>query len=258
MKQFEIKNTDNSVLDVDDKSRRVKVVISKMGNLDLDGDVIDPKAFNRTIKDRGPKGANLIWHLTDHYPSLKSAVGKFSELKATEDELVGVTDIPKTNWGNDVLEFYKAGHINQHSIGFRTITAEPVNAGKNNEHRLIKEIFLYEGSAVLWGANPETPTLSVGKSMTKEEVQNSIIDALKEITNLAKLFKSGHFTDDTFELLELQLAQKAEQLLQLHETSIQPAQKAFVPESESLLDGLKSFNNLLILTNETRGIAGTA
>lgn len=253
MKQYEIKNTDNdSVIDVDDTSRRVKVVISKMGNLDLDGDVIDKTAYNRTIKERGPKGVNLIWHLTDHYPSLKNAIAKFSEIKADGDNLVGITDIPKTSWGNDMLEFYKTGNINQHSVGFRTIQSEPVNAGKANEYRLIKEIFLYEGSAVLWGANPETPTISVGKSLTKKEVEDEYFGTLKEINNLAKLFKSGHLTDESFELLEMQLAQKTEKLQQLYEIATQPAQKAFDPVNESMLDVLKTFNNTLITDNDSR------
>lgn len=260
--KYEIKNTDTSktsVLDVDDTSRRVKVAISRTGNLDLDGDVIDKTAYNRTIKERGPKGANLVWHLTDHYASLKSAVGKFSDLFMENDYLVGITDIPKTSWGNDVLEFYKTGHINQHSVGFRTVQSEPVGAGKPNEHRLIKEILLYEGSAVLWGANPDTPTVSIGKSQTTEEVKQDFFETLKEVNNLAKLFRTGQLTDETFELLEIHLVQKTERLQQLYEKAIQPAQKAFDPASKSMLSVLQTFNNNLKLTSDdsTRIGAGT-
>ena len=123
---FEQKLIADSVRDVSENDRRVKVAISKMGNVDHDGDVIDHGAYTKTVTERGPKGANLIWHLTDHNPSLKSAVGKFSEIYTEGDFLIGITNIPNTTWGNDVLEFYKSGHINQHSIGFRTIKAESV------------------------------------------------------------------------------------------------------------------------------------
>src|ERR1044072_7769954 len=143
MKNFEIKNTAigvNTVKDVDGVSRRVKVVISKMGNLDLDKDIIDHGAYNRTIKSRGPQGANLIYHLTDHNPTTKSLIAKFSELYVEGDSLVGVTDIPKTNIGNDYLELYKTGNITQHSVGFVTKQSEIVNKGKDDEHRVIKEI----------------------------------------------------------------------------------------------------------------------
>ena len=248
MKQYEIKEIKDSVIDVDDTSRRVKVVVSRMGNLDLDGDVIDKSAYTKTIKERGPSGANLIWHLTDHIPSLKSAIGKPKEISVVGDALVFVTDIPATTLGNDMLEFYKTGNINQHSVGFRTIKSEPVNAGKPNEHRLIKEILLYEGSAVLWGANPATETLTVGKSATFEEKEKDFFASIDEYNNLAKLFKTGHLSDDTFELLEIRLASMADRIKQLYHLHTRPAVDAVEPiKGDELLNVLKTFNNSLNL-----------
>lgn len=246
MKNYEEKNINGGLLDVDTTQSRVKVAISKMGNLDLDGDIIDKTAYNRTIKERGPKGANLIWHLTDHNASMKSAIGKFSELSVEGDMLVGVTDIPATTWGKDMLIMYQAGHINQHSVGFRTISSEPKDAGKPSEYRLIKEILLYEGSAVLWGANPETPTLSVGKSLTKEEQENEYLETTKQINNLAKLLRQGKLSDQSLELLEIDLIQKTEKLKQLYDIATQSAEKAPDPvQSDSLLKGIDSFINSL-------------
>ena len=74
------KSLPTSTKDVDTKARMVRVVLSQMGNIDLDNDVIDHGAFDKTIMERGPKGADLIYHLADHYPSLKYAIGKFSDL----------------------------------------------------------------------------------------------------------------------------------------------------------------------------------
>lgn len=255
MKNFETKSIAATVADVDDKTRRVKVAMSEMGSKDLDDDVIDQTAYAKTIKERGPKGVNLIWHLTDHYPSLQKAVGKPSEILTDANKLVFVTTIAKTSWGDDVMEMYKTGLINQHSIGFRTIKSEPVNAGKPDEYRLIKEVLLYEGSAVLWAANPNTPTLSVGKSLTKEQAGKDFFDTLKELNNLAKVFKSGHFTDDTFELLEMHMIQKTEKLEQLFQTATQPAANAVEPEQgKGLLEVLTTFNHSLILQHESRRI----
>lgn len=245
MRQYVEKNIDGGTLDVDTSSRKVKVAINKVGVLDLDGDVIDKTAFNRTIKQRGPSGSNMIWHLTDHKASLKDAVGKFKELYMENDYLVGVTDIPATTWGNDMLEFYKTGHINQHSVGFRTLKSEPVDAGKATEHNLIKEVLLYEGSAVLWGANPETPTLGLVKSMTKEEAGQEYLQTLEEFNSLAKLFKTGHLSDQSFELIELRMTQLTDKLKQLFEKATQPAEKALDPVKESLLDVFKTFNQSL-------------
>lgn len=245
MKNFEQKATSSEVLDVDDASRRVKVVMNEMEIEDLDGDVISSTAFNRTVKQRGPEGSNMIWHLTDHFPSLSHAVGKPREITTTGNKLVFVTDILKTTWGDDVLEMYKAGTINQHSIGFRTLQSEPVNAGKNNEYRLIKEALLYEGSAVPWGANPETPTLTVGKSLTKEDAQKKYFDSLKELNNLAKLLEKGRLSDDSFQMIEIRMAQITENLEQAYQFATRPADTS-APDpvkGSSLLDVLKTFNN---------------
>jgi len=235
MKNYDIKNINGGVLDVSTVDNRVKVAISSLGSLDLDGDIIDNKAYNRTIKERGPKGANLVWHLTDHNASMKNAIGKFSELFVENNYLVGVTNIPETTLGKDMLIMYDAGHINQHSVGFRTISSEPQNKGKADEYRLIKEILLYEGSAVLWGANPDTPTLSVGKSLTPEEQKIEFLEIIKQLDNLAKILRAGKLSDGTLELAEIDFAQKTEKLKALYESNtIQPVEKTFGPVSSKI------------------------
>lgn len=218
-KYFEQKTLANSVQDVSETSRKVKVAISQMGSKDFDNDVIDHSAYNKTLGERGPKGANLIWHLTDHNPSLKSAIGKFSELYVEGDYLVGITNVPNTTWGNDVLEFYKSGHINQHSVGFRTIKQENQKS-QEGEYNLIKEILLFEGSAVLWGANPNTPTIEVGKSMT--EVMDQHEKLSKELSLLLKSLKDGRFSDEAFEFIEIRVAQINEAIKSLIQIEATP------------------------------------
>lgn len=243
---FEQKLIADSVRDVSENDRRVKVAISKMGNIDQDGDVIDSGAYTKTVSERGPKGANLIWHLTDHNPSLKSAVGKFSEIYTEGDYLVGVTNIPNTTWGNDVLEFYKSGHINQHSIGFRTIKAEQVK-NADQPYNLIKEVFLYEGSAVLWGANPMTPTLTVGKSLTKDEAIAEHEKLSKELGLLMKSLKDGRYTDEAFEFIEIRTAQIHEAIKNLLTVEIETTEPV-VETVEPVIDlsGLESeINNFI-------------
>lgn len=256
MKQFEVKSLDGSVLDVDDKSRRVKTAWNKVGVLDSDKDILEKSAFNKTIKERGPAAKNLIWHLTDHRPSLKDAVGKPSDIFMEGDFLVAVTNIPETTWGNDVLEFYKTNTINQHSIGFSTVKREVFNDDDwNKRYTIIKEVMLYEGSAVLWGANEYTPTLSVGKSLTKEESEQEFLKIQKELNNFTKLFKSGHLSDEAFELIDLKITQLTDRLQQLFLHSTQPAANAVEPPNgKGLLDVLTTFNNSLILQNESRRI----
>ena len=154
MKHYQVKDISNGIEDMDIRSRNVKTVWAMCGNVDLDNDVIVPEAFTKTIQERGPLGKNLIWSLVDHKSSMKYALGKPKELYVEGNALIAVTEIIETEIGEDMLKLYEANLINQHSIGFSTIKAE---MDSSTGIRTIKELMLYEGSAVLWAANPETP-----------------------------------------------------------------------------------------------------
>lgn len=201
MKQFQTKDASNGILDVDMEKRTVKAVWARFGNVDLDGDIIVPEAVTKTIMERGPKGKNMVWSLVDHCATMKHAFGKPSELYVEGDMLVAVTKIIETEIGEDIIKLYNGGVINQHSIGFSTIKSDWLN--DKQEVRVIKELKLYEGSAVLWGANPETPTLGMSKSEFKPtpETMSKRLDALMHE------FKHGTFTDETFSLMEIEIKQ---------------------------------------------------
>ncbi len=224
----------NGVEDVDKESRKVKAVWARMNNVDLDNDIISPAAFTRTITARGPQGKNLIWSLVDHKTSMKYALGKPKELYVEGDALIAVTEIIETEMGEDMLKLYEAGLINQHSIGFSTIKSEMDNS---TGIRTITELMLYEGSAVLWAANPETPTISIYKGMEPEVVKETLNGRLEK---LIKAFKHGTFTDETFSLLEIEIKQIQ---TAINEITTQPAAKAVEPESTVVLDALKQLNN---------------
>jgi HK97 family phage prohead protease len=199
-KLFATKDISEAVIDVDKATRTVKAVWSHIGNKDYDNDIIAKGAFDRTIRERGPNGKKMIWSLVDHYSSTKHAFGKPKELYVEGNRLIAVTDIVMTDAGEDILKLYDAGCINQHSIGFSTVVDE---YDKANNVRTIKEVILYEGSAVLWGANDLTPTLDV-KALTKPQQQKNIYDRLER---LKSAIRNGSFTDETFSLLEIEFCQ---------------------------------------------------
>jgi HK97 family phage prohead protease len=205
-----------------------------MSNVDLDNDIISPAAFTKTINERGPQGKNLIWSLVDHRTSMKYALGKPKELYVEGDALIAVTEVIETEMGEDMLKLYEAGLINQHSIGFSTIKSEMDNS---TGIRTITELMLYEGSAVLWAANPETPTISIYKGMDAEVVKETLNGRLEK---LIKAFKHGTFTDETFSLLEIEIKQIQ---TAINEITTQPAAKAVEPESTVVFDALKQLNN---------------
>jgi HK97 family phage prohead protease len=154
------------------------VAIAHIGNKDRDGDVFTPDAFKKTIQEKGPSGTNEIWHLIDHSATLKSALSKFSELYKEGDYIVGVSKYKESSLWKEMWPLYESGDINQHSVGFSVVKEQKNESAGYNE---ITEVNLWEGSAVLWGANPITPTMEVFKSLNKYEQVDQIQERFKRL-----------------------------------------------------------------------------
>jgi hypothetical protein len=238
--KFQTKDYGNQVVDVDSQSRRVKSVVAVFDNVDLDNDIIVPEAVTKTIKERGPKGKKLIWNLIDHRADLKSALGKPDELYVEGKELFAITPIVETELGEDYLKLCEAGVINQFSIGFST-----VKSTMQKDVRVIQELKLYEFSAVLWGANPETRFDGMVKSEWKQD-KKTLNDRLEK---LLVSFKHGNFTDGTFSLIEIEIKQIQQELTAL---STQPAPIAVEPQDEQkgLYEAMQQLNKQLKLINK--------
>ena len=191
---LQFKTIQESVKDIDKKGRVVTGYFSSFGNVDSDGDVIVPGAFERTIRERGPQGKNRIMHLWQHDPW--RPIGKPSELKEDDKGLYFETFMPETTLGNDTLKLYEAGIINEHSIGFRVVDSE-----QKEGHNELKELMLWEGSSVTWGANEDTPATGVKSLFTDDATLKTEIDRIQ------KFLRKGDVTDDTFQMLEYKLEQ---------------------------------------------------
>lgn len=218
-------------LDIDTKGKRVKVALNRMGNEDDDKDVILPGAANKTLKERGPQGTNQIWHLADHQPSLKSAFGKFVEMGVEGNYLYGVSLFKSTPLWEQVWPMYEAGDITEHSIGFSI----PKNGAKSEKGiRYISEIKLYEGSSVLWGANSDTPTLNVFKSITFEEKKDLITKELDYLTkNISRI------DEDNLSLFTIKLEQLKTLIAEFTKDANQTEQGSSDPDSEEIATRIK-------------------
>jgi len=209
------KYIETKAADVDTSNRKVKVVISRMGNLDLDKDIIELGAFAKTIAEKGPKGSQMIWHLADHgWRVAESGLSKYEELYVEGDKLIGIAPYRDTwLWREQMWPLYVAGDINQHSIGFSIVKSE---RNEQTGIRVIKEVDLYEGSAVLWGANPETPTEEVMKNLFLQK-KESFEDRVQWV---CKAIKDGKYKEDE-SLLILELKQ-LEDIYQASRKGTQP------------------------------------
>lgn len=253
MSNMQLKNTivekqdiGYNIMDVDSEQRRVKAVWAHCGNIDLDNDIIVPEAFTKTINERGPKGKNLVWSLVDHCADMNNVIGKPEQLYVENDMLIAITPIVETEKGEDIIKMYEAGLINQHSIGFSTIKS---NVNKEGV-RTITELKLYEGSAVLWGANPETPTLGFKGEMGAKDKKQELSNRLEK---LLKAFKGGRFTDETFSLLEIEIKRIQSELMEIEvikeitqtvEETFEPVVEEKEETNEQVLKAIQQFNHL--------------
>lgn len=215
---YKVKTYDLKAMDVDIERRKVKVAIASFGNLDRDNDIITEGAATKTLMEHGPQGMNEIWHLTDHTPSLKSALSKFEEMGVTDGKLWGVSSYRDTFlWREVAWPLYEKGDITQHSIGFSI-----VNQKRYDSHNEITEIRLYEGSAVLWGANPETPVLEVSKNLgiTKESD-----DVPMRLERVIKALKRDDIDGDVKSLLIIEMRQLQSEFAILQEKSTLPPEQ---------------------------------
>lgn len=218
---LEFKDVGGSIKDVDTKNRVVTGYLSKFGNKDFDGDIIEKGAFAKSVAER----RDQIFFLNQH--NWKQPHGKFSVLKEDSNGLYFESEpLIDTSYSSDAIKLYAAGIIKEHSIGFQTIKDEMKGAD-----RIIKEVKLYEGSNVTLGANSQTPFTGFKSSLKDVEDQTKLI---------YKAIRNGDFTDDTFNLLEYALKQLQKQAYELGKKALKEPSKDTQIEPLSIL---KEFNN---------------
>lgn len=145
-------------------------------NVDSDQDRILEGAFSKSIKEHGPSSESnrKIAHLAYH--DTRRPLGVIQELKEDSKGLYFRSKMGTHTEGQDFLKMYEEGIIREHSIGFNYIPdkiKETTEEGKKIWN--ISEVKLWEGSAVVFGANSETPNLS---SMKSQDDLNKYLEEL--------------------------------------------------------------------------------
>lgn len=195
MKEVRYKNYAATIQDLDVANGIITGYFSTFGVTDLDGDIMEKGCFRKSIAERGPNGKNEIKFLWQH-DSWKP-LGPINVLKEDNTGLYFEAKISDTTYGTDALKLYRDGVINQHSIGFQTIKSIEEQVDEETEITRITEVKLWEGSAVTWGANPNTP-FNGFKSFTNEQKED-------RIKLLMKTIKGGNYTDETYSMLEYEI-----------------------------------------------------
>ena len=176
--QYSVKSSSIQVKDLNLNAREVAIYLSKFDVMDSDNDIIVKGAFQKSIKERGidAQSNRKIAFLRHH--DWQHQIGKFTTIEEDSKGLFAVGKLGTSTKGEDALRDYDEGIINEHSIGFQYIKEgmewqEDVSMTKGGYH-LIKEVKLFEGSAVTFGANEHCDVLSVSKGADKNDVIKTI------------------------------------------------------------------------------------
>ena len=238
--KYNIKTSTLSVKDIDTKTRRVQVMLSAFDNIYSDGDVIRKGAFAKSIMERGAESTSnrKIAFLRHH--DWEQQIGKWVKMEETHDGIIAVGELGRSTKGEDALLDYQDGIIREHSIGFNYVEDKMTMVQDGIWE--IKEVILWEGSAVTFGANSLTPTLDVSKGNSVE-----LLDKVNaKMQSLISALKNGKGTDERIYEIEmaLKVCQQQYNSLITKEPTIIVTPKVIEPNS----DQLKQFYLTLLKT----------
>lgn len=218
--------------DIDFKNKVVSCYLSAFGNKDFDSDIMMPGCYKKTIAENGPQGKNTIFYLKSH--NWENPLGKPTVLR--EDVKGLYAEVPVTSgasFAEDTLKLMAAGLMVQNSVGFSCVKAnivQPDAQDYDTWYREITEVRLYEGSAVVLGANDQTPFEGF-KSLSLKDLG----DMEKRVI---KTLRSGDLRDETYERLEIALKQLTREYFLLGQSesskslaeNTQPSEMATCPD----------------------------
>ena len=179
---FQFKSLDAKELNVNEESRIISGYAAVFNNIDKSRDMLIKGCFAKSIQDRGPESlANdkiiLLWH-----HKMDEPIGRITKLVEDDYGLYFEAEIDNVERGNQAIEQFKSGTLNQFSIGYRYIW-EKCEWNDTDEFLMVKEVALFEISPVSVGCNGLTKFTGF-KSI--EEYENEYEILRKEIDEACK------------------------------------------------------------------------
>jgi len=217
MNIYNYKSTSLAFKDIDMKQGIVTGYFASFNTVDAENDIIMPGAFTKTITENFAR----IKHLLDH--NIQKVVGKLGLLKEDVPGLYYESKSGTHAQGRDFLLMAESGIITEHSFGYQ------IPRGKSfikDGIRTITEVKMFEGSSLqAWGMNQNTPLTGIKSLFADPEAVQ------KRIKALDKFCQSTDATDETIELLLIEVKQLSQLLVDL-QTTTPAAEKAQEPVSK--------------------------
>lgn len=157
----------------DDQQGVFTGMASTYGNVDLDGDIIEPGAFGRALSAKGDSYPLLYQH--DH--SAPIGLIKISE---TQQGLVAAGELNlEVQAAREARALMRQGALRSMSVGFMIQDYEINRDAGKGYRRLIKQAELLEVSIVTFPANQQALVASV-KALTKEDEGRVAIKSVRD------------------------------------------------------------------------------
>jgi len=151
----------------------VEAFVNSMGKVDLDEEVIDIKAFDKSIEDGS---VSVAWFHNQAEPIGKvisaSSVfeGKDEDTGMDAGKLKAVMQFNlETQRGREAFSDVKFGSVSEWSVGFRATDHDLEDLADGTKKRVIRDLDWVEVSPVMRGASPETETVGVKAVPDSEE-----------------------------------------------------------------------------------------
>lgn len=201
---------------------------------DLDGDIINEKAFDLSLQKINEKGIPLLdGHGRD---SVNKVVGTvFSAIKTSKGIYIKAK-LADTPANHEIYMKLQQGHINKFSIGFMIEDAKFVTKD-NQEYREITQAEMYEVSIVAIPANPRADILAVKEASLESEGNSEFEGAVAVEETNEQLSESGNSSQN----LEAEANGEVEATIQAESVEASGTKL----ESEENLDALKLQFDLL-------------
>ena len=130
--------------------------LASTDDLDLHGDIVEPKAFKDCIKATGGR-CKLLWNHDSH----SLPVGMIEEMEIVKGGMMVKGRLTMKNQKpRELRECLRDGSVSQMSIGFWTLDSEAAHKD-GDQYRIIKKLELREISLVNFPANPNAVVTDV-------------------------------------------------------------------------------------------------
>ena len=202
-------------VDVSKSSRTVEGYFAAFGSIDSDRDLFTKGAFAKSIIEHGPESLSnrQIAHLAYH--DTQRPIGKITELTEDDYGLKFKSVLGNHQEGSDFLEMYRSGIINEHSVGFQYIQDKIIGKQDSDGMRYdqLTEVKLWEGSAVVFGANENTLNLSEIKS---QKQLNDVLDGVNQrMEKFVKAIQDQNLSTKYNDLFAIELQQLKDSYISL-------------------------------------------